>query len=223
MDHASAALGSTIEITWISTLSLKAARECKKIKQYDALIIAPGGTYYSEEGVISGIKYAREQGCIFLCMCNGFQYMLLEYARDVAGIEYISHLETRPDAEEPLIMPVACDADDRTEDSAALCGRMGIKIIADTLALKIYGVNYVEEFFNCEYELNPDYQNTLIQAGLVVSGRGDNGEARIVELKDAKFFMGVAFQPHMLSEKGHPHPILVAFIRAALENVLAEK
>lgn len=223
LDHAATALGCTVEITWIPTLSLKIARECKKMRQYDALVIAPGGAYYSEQGVINGIQYAREQAITFLGICGGFQYTLLEYARNVAGLEHAAHLETESDAEEPLITPIACDVDDRTEDTAALCGRLTIEIVPDTLAFKIYGLTAVEEFFNCDYELNPDYQDKLVRAGLIVSGSGDNHEARIIELNDDKFFMGTAFQPHMLSEAGHPHPILVAFIRSALGQAQAKQ
>jgi CTP synthase (UTP-ammonia lyase) len=82
------------------------------------------------------------------------------------------------------------------------------------MAYSIYKKSEVEEAFNCNYELNPDFRGTLESKGVKVSGVSEDGGARIVELPDRRFFIGTAFQPQLTSEAGHPHPLITAFLEA---------
>jgi len=83
------------------------------------------------------------------------------------------------------------------------------------LASSIYQCAEIEEQFNCNYELDPAYQGVMEDKGMSVTGTGENGEARIVELSDHRFFMATAFQPYFSSEKGRLHPLISAFVGAA--------
>jgi CTP synthase (UTP-ammonia lyase) len=87
----------------------------------------------------------------------------------------------------------------------------------DSLAFSIYNKIDVEEPFTCNYELNPDYRNILERAGLKVSGVSADGGARIIELPFHDFFIGTGFVPQLASIPGHPHPIIIAFLKAVLE------
>ena len=84
------------------------------------------------------------------------------------------------------------------------------------MASRIYKQPEIEEQFNCNYELNPAYQDVIEAEGLRISGVGDNGEARIVELTGYRFFLATAFQPQMTSEEGRPHPLIIAYLQAAV-------
>ena len=84
------------------------------------------------------------------------------------------------------------------------------------MAFRIYKKSEVEEAFNCNYELNPDFRGTLESRGLRVSGVGEDGGIRIVELPDHRFFIATAYQPQLTSEATHPHPLIVAYLEAAI-------
>ena len=85
-----------------------------------------------------------------------------------------------------------------------------------SLAIRTYQQPEIQELFNCNYELNPEFQETLESSGLQITGLGDNGEARVIELPDHDFFLATAFQPQFSSEAGRPHPLVIAYLKAAL-------
>jgi len=118
----------------------------------------------------------------------------------------------------PLLVLAACPVDDRLPGAPRLTGQLEITLSRDSLAYRIYGRPAVTETFTCNYELNPDYRGELEKAGMRVSGIGTHGGARIVELSDRAFYIGTGFLPQLSSEPGRPHPLVVAFLRAALEN-----
>ncbi|MGC8488562.1 MAG: hypothetical protein ACP5QO_10140 [Clostridia bacterium] len=88
-------------------------------------------------------------------------------------------------------------------------------VLAETQAAAIYGRSRVRESFYCSYGLNPAYRGPLEAAGLVVSGVDDDGDVRIVEMRDHPFFLGTLFIPQVRSTRQDPHPVLLAFLAAA--------
>jgi CTP synthase len=112
----------------------------------------------------------------------------------------------------------ACPVDDRPPGAPRLTGQLKITLHQDSMAYRIYGRPAVAETFTCNYELNPDYREELEKAGMRISGIGSDGGARIVELCDRAFFIGTGFLPQLSSEPNRPHPLVVAFLKAALEN-----
>jgi len=86
------------------------------------------------------------------------------------------------------------------------------------LAYGIFQQSEVEEAFNCNYELNPAYRETIEASGLKVSGVSEDGGARIIELPSHRFFMATGFMPQFTSEENRPHPLLVAYLEAAIES-----
>ena len=99
-----------------------------------------------------------------------------------------------------------------------LCGRVpGIRLKPGSLLQRIYGRNEVVEEFFCNYEVNPQYEPQLASAGLEVVARAEHGEARAVELAGHPFFMVTLFQPQLSSTPEKPHPLISAFVKAAVE------
>jgi CTP synthase (UTP-ammonia lyase) len=115
-----------------------------------------------------------------------------------------------------LIILVSCPVPERPEGAPRLSGRLKIKVNPDSLASSIYQCSEIEEEFNCNYELDPAYQSLMEDKGMCVTGVGENEEARIVELSDHCFFLATAFQPHFSSEKGKPHPLILAYLKVVL-------
>lgn len=103
-----------------------------------------------------------------------------------------------------------------TSLACSLVGQHQPVVIAPgTLAARLYGVTHVTEPYYCNYGLNPSYRDMLERAGLIVSGAGADGEARIVELTSHPFFLATLFVPQAQSAPGRPHPVLAGFVAVA--------
>jgi CTP synthase len=127
------------------------------------------------------------------------------------------HTETDLDAEVPLLVIASCPIENPATEGPRLQGKLKISLIPNTIAYKIYGKQNITESFNCNYELNPEYREKLESHGLVVSGLSDNGRARIIEIPDKRFFMATGFLPQLNSTPAKPHPLFIAYLRAASE------
>lgn len=131
--------------------------------------------------------------------------MIVEIARHVLGIGDADHAESNPGAPRLVITPLAC----------AIAGEeRPVRIVAGTRAADLYRATEAVEEFWCSYGVNREYDQAFGSAGLVVSGCGDEGEARIVELPDHPFFVATLFLPQKRSTTGRPHPVLAGFARA---------
>jgi CTP synthase (UTP-ammonia lyase) len=95
-----------------------------------------------------------------------------------------------------------------------------IHLSPGSLAFQVYGQADIEEAFNCNYELNPQYRDRLENSGLKVSGVSESGGARIVELPGHRFFLATGFLPQVSSTQDHPHPLVSAFLEACLNNTI---
>ncbi len=135
----------------------------------------------------------------------------------MAGIENAGHTESDPDTPVPLLIPASCPVPDRPEGAPRLWGEMKITVTPDSLAFRIYQRTEVNEPFTCNYELNPAFRGDLETAGLEFSGDSEDGGARIVELPDHHFFLATGFVPQLASEEAKPHPLIVAFVKAAVK------
>lgn len=114
-------------------------------------------------------------------------------------------------------MLVSCPVDNRTQGAPRLSGKLKIKVVVDSVAGRIYQQAEIEEAFNCNYELNPAFREKLESAGLKVSGETGDSGVRIIELPDRPFFIATGFVPQLSSEKNRPHPLIVAYLQAAVQ------
>ena len=134
------------------------------------------------------------------------------------GIAEAGHTENDPHAAVPLIVQVACAVPDRAEGAPLLSGRVRIRLVPGSRAAAALGVPVIAEEFTCNYELNPTFRAAFEAAGMAVTGVSDADEVRIVELAGHPFFVGTLFQPQLSSRPDAPHPLIVAFLDAALAS-----
>jgi CTP synthase (UTP-ammonia lyase) len=125
----------------------------------------------------------------------------------VLGIHDAEHAETSPNASNLVINKLSC----------SLVGQVQtIKIAPDTLTHRVYGKEEIVEEFRCNYGLNPEYRDKIGAGGLKVAGVDSNGEVRIIELSDHRFFMATLFLPQLSSSFDKPHCLIVAYLQAAI-------
>lgn len=142
-------------------------------------------------------------------MCNGFQHMVLEFVRDVLGVSDAAHEEVDPAAPRLAVTALSCTIAGQEKP---------VRLIRGTRARGIYKAVEVIEPFYCNYGLNPEYREPLEQHGLIVSGVGEDGEVRLLELAGHPFFLATHYVPVAHSAPEHPHPLVTAFATAASEH-----
>ncbi|MFF5480214.1 hypothetical protein ACFY5C_23135 [Streptomyces sp. NPDC012935] len=178
------------------------------VRGFDAVWVLPGSPYRSEEGVLSAIRTARQEGIPFLGTCGGFQHALLEYAREVCGLTRVAHAENDPDADDFLIEPLAC----------SLVGHEAVvRVDPGSLAQSVIGSERTVERYFCAYG-PARHLDTLRAHGLRFSGHDEDGHVRIAELPRHPFFLATLFQPELSGDGPRPHPIVRALARAAVEH-----
>jgi CTP synthase (UTP-ammonia lyase) len=165
--------------------------------------------YRSAEGALTAIRYARMSRTPFLGTSAGFQYALLEYARNVMGYSHADHQKTNPNAAMPLISPLGC----------ALVGMKARVRFADgSLLRKAYRVAESVEHYHCSFGLNGRYRRLVEGGQLYVAAVDDQQEIRAVELDGHPFFVATLFQPEM---GALPNPIVGAFAAACARRRLS--
>jgi len=167
---------------------------------------------------LRGIEFARRRDWPFLGTCGGFQYTLIEIARNVVGMADANSAENAPGAGQIVITPVDCEVPKRAPGAPKLSGtQSGLRIRPGSYLHSFYGKDVVEEGFFCNFEVNADFEWAFIEAGFPFVARGERQEPRAIESQAHRFFIATLFQPQLSSEPGKPHPIIVAFLRAAAE------
>jgi CTP synthase (UTP-ammonia lyase) len=159
------------------------------------------------QGALAAIRFARERPLPFLGTCGGFKHALIEYARNVLGWTEADHAESNPGAALPLVAPLSC----------SLVGVEGsVRLLPGSEACRIYGRPEALEGYHCNFGLNGSYQHALQGGALRISGVDEQGAARVVELQGHPFFVATLFQPELSAFRDLPHPIVSAFVAAAL-------
>jgi CTP synthase (UTP-ammonia lyase) len=215
LQHAAQRLGFPVESVWLSTPSLLEP-EPGKLELFDGLWASAGSPYKSFDGMLKGIEFARVHDWPFLATCAGFQYTLIECARNVLGMKDATTAEEDPGAKNIVIYPVSCAVPNRAENAPKLSGVMPkIRLRPGSYLARYYGQEVIEEEFFCNYEVNPDFEWTAMEAGFPVVARGAQEECRAIESPAHLFFIATLFQPQLSSRLEQPHPLVVAFVEAA--------
>ena len=134
---------------------------------------------------------------------------------NVAGDEEVGHPEADPDITSPLFSLASCPVETRPEGAPRLWGRLIIKINSGTICHQIYGKTEIEEPHSCNFELNPDYNETLEKYGARISGVNEDGIVRMVEFPKNNFYVITGFLPQLASEENNPHPVITNYLKAA--------
>ena len=204
LGRAAQGLNYNVEVDWFPT-SAMSERE-HDLARVHGLWCVPGSPYKNFDGALAAIRFAREHGIPFLGTCGGFQHALIEYVRNVIGNSLADHEEAGPNVPMKLIAQLACP----------LVGTRGaIFFTASSRMAAAYGALRAEEFYHCNFGLNPQFESILDGGGLQITGRDAEGAARAVELPSHPFYLATLFQPELSDPSPAPHPLIRAFVEAA--------
>lgn len=223
--HAGAHLNTKINIHWCDSERIEDLGAYEVIGNVDAILVAGGFGARGVKGKLEAIKYARENNITFLGICLGMQLAIIEFARNVLGIEDANSIEFDSETKNPLIYLIDEFIDQsgnkqlRTSKSplggTMRLGEYPFEPLKGSKLQKAYGNN--KEYFERHrhrYEANPKYKEALEKAGMIICGES-NGLIEAVELQDHPWFVGVQFHPEFTSHLETPNPIILDFVRKA--------
>jgi CTP synthase len=208
--------GADIRIEWVASDDLGGSATEASLADVDGILIPGGFGVRGVEGKVAAIRYARERGVPFLGICLGLQCAVIEFARNVCGLEGANSSEFEPATPHPVI-DLLPEQKNVTDLGASMrLGAMPAHLVPGTLAAAAYGEEVVYERHRHRWEVNPAYHEALQEGGMVFSGLDNTGRlVEIVELPDHPFFVAGQFHPELRSRPTNPHPLFRDFVGAA--------
>ena len=210
--------GSTVDIEWIDSEKLTPENVSEKLKGLDGIIVPGGFGDRGIEGMVAAAKYARKNNIPYLGLCLGMQIEVIEFARDVCGIEDANSGEFTPNGKNNVIDIMEEQMAVRRKGGTMRLGAYPCKIKDGTILKAAYGVSEVEERHRHRFEFNNNYRDEFEKNGLVLCGTSPDDEiVEAVEVKDNLFHVGVQFHPEFKSRPNKPHPLFAKFIESCLK------
>ena len=205
VERAAARLNLTVKADWIATENLG---DLSQLKQSEAIWVVPGSPYHNDAAVFATIRMAREEGKPFLGSCGGFQYAMIEYARNVLGWQDAAHAETDR-AGRMVIAPLSCSLVEQ---------RGEVRFEAGSRIAQAYGTLSSDEGYHCNFGVNPDFTAALTDKTLDITAWDAEGDVRGVELQDHPFFVATLFQSERAALQQKDSPLVIAWMQAALDQ-----
>ncbi len=216
--HAGAVNECKVEVKDIHSEDLTPQNVDEKLKNLDAVLVAPGFGSRGIEGKIEAIKIVRTQKIPFLGICLGMQMACVEFARNVLGHKTAHSTEMDPDTEDAVICMMEAQKTITKKGGTMRLGTYDCTLDEKSKAYEIYQSNFIQERHRHRYEFNSDFHDAFRDNGLVPVGKNPTtGLVEVVELENHPFFIGVQFHPEYKSTVENPHPLFVAFVKAAKE------
>ncbi|MDY4916386.1 MAG: CTP synthase [Candidatus Cryptobacteroides sp.] len=217
--HAGAENECRVNVVYIHSEDINDSNAAELLKDMDGVLVAPGFGERGLEGKIAAVRYARENGVPFFGICLGMQMCVVEFARNVLGLNGAHSTEVNPGTEYPVINLMEDQKSTTSKGGTMRLGAYKCELRPGFLAEKIYGKSIISERHRHRYEFNSDYLNAFEQAGMFSTGRNpDTKLVEIVEIPEHPFFIGVQFHPEYKSTPENPQPLFVAFVKAAMQR-----
>ncbi|UOO83086.1 CTP synthase [Uruburuella testudinis] len=229
LKHAGIHTDTNVQITYVDSEAIE-KEGIDSLKGMDAILVPGGFGIRGVEGKIAAVKYARENQIPYLGICLGMQIALIEYARDIAGMQDANSTEFDLKTPYPVIALIdewqTADGSVETRDENTDLGgtmRLGaqeVELKEGSLAAKIYGGTTIKERHRHRYEVNNNFVPELEKAGLVIGGVSAGRERLVetIELPEHPWFFACQFHPEFTSTPRKGHPLFTAYIKAALAN-----
>ena len=217
--HACLECDASLDLHWVCAEQIEEQGADALLQGMDAVVVPGGFGNRGVDGKVAAIRWAREQRVPFLGLCLGMQCAVIEWARNLAGLEGATSAELDPATPHPVIHLLP-----EQQDVVDLGGtmRLGVypcRLATDSLALRLYGEEVVYERHRHRYEFNNAYRTLFLEAGYRISGTSPDGRlVELIELKEHPFFTACQYHPEFLSRPGKPHPLFRGLIAAAQQR-----
>ncbi len=216
--HGGLARRVKVNLAWVEAEGLEGGACEEQLRHLDGILVPGGFGKRGILGMLKGIEYARTRKVPYFGICLGMQCAVIEYARNMCGLEGADSSEFDPSTPHRVIYKLR---ELRGIDELGGTMRLGAwtaRLKAGSFAHQAYGTAEISERHRHRYEFNREYEETLVAHGLDLTGVTPDGTyVEIVEVRDHPWFLGCQFHPEFKSRPLEPHPLFTAFISAAYE------
>lgn len=224
--HAGIQTQTRVNVNYIDAEDLEGRGE-EMLAAADAILVPGGFGERGLEGKVMAAGYARRNKIPYLGICYGLHAAIIDFARDVGGLEGASSTEVKLDAEHPVIALISEWTSDEGTKEVRTGGedlggtmRLGEQVCMldqGSLSARMYDSTVIRERHRHRYEVNNTYVDQLVAAGMQVAGRSEDGElVEIIEFGDHPWFVACQFHPEFTSSPQAGHPLFIGFVEAAL-------
>ena len=214
--HAGFANNVKVKVTLIDSEKITRENVKEQLKEMDGIVIPGGFGDRGIDGMIETVKYVRENNVPFLGICLGMQMAVVEFARDVLGIQDADSEEFNKETPNQVIHIMEEQKNIHKKGGTMRLGAYPCVIKEGTLAQKLYGTTEISERHRHRFEYNNDYRERLENAGLKVSGTSPDGLlVEMVEIPEHPYFIAGQFHPELKSRPNRPGPLFVGLVEAA--------
>ena len=215
--HAGAMNECVVKIEWILSDDLNASNVAKCLGNLDGVLVAPGFGQRGLEGKIEAIKFVREHNIPFFGICLGMQSAVMEFARNVLGLQNASSTELNNSTSHPVIDLMEEQKSITDMGGTMRLGAYDCQLKEGSLAHSIYQTTDIQERHRHRYEFNNSYLTQFEKAGMIASGiNPKNNLVEVIEIPSHRFFIGTQYHPELKSRVLEPQPIFMAFVKASL-------
>ena len=216
--HAGAYNECKVNLHWIHSEKINEENVEQVLGSLNGILVAPGFGERGIEGKIAAVKFAREKKIPFFGICLGMQCAVIEFARNVLGLQAHS-TEMQKDTAHPIIDLMEEQKQVQQKGGTMRLGAYPCKLRKNSKIFQAYSKTLISERHRHRYEFNNQYLEQIEQAGMLASGVNPDTElVEAVELIDHPWFVGVQYHPELKSTVMSPHPLFIRFVKAALEN-----
>ena len=216
--HAGAANEVMVTVESIHSEYLTPENVASKIAHLDAVLVAPGFGERGIEGKIEAIRYVREHQIPFFGICLGMQMAIVEFSRNVLGLKQANSFEMDETTTDPVIAIMEAQKKITKKGGTMRLGAWKCDLLENSQVATIYHSTSIMERHRHRYEFNNEYKVQIENAGMKATGfNPETGLVEIIEIPAHPWFIGVQYHPEYKSTVANPHPLFLAFIKAALE------
>ena len=213
-----------VNLRYIEAEALEQPGGLHELDDAVGILVAPGFGDRGSRGMMAAAEFARTRKIPYFGICYGFQWAVVEFARNVAGLAGADSTEVIENAPHKVIYKLRDLLGIDDMGGTMRLGSYACRLAPDSLAFRLYGDEIIHERHRHRYEFNCFYEKTLVENGLRIVGRSLDGKfVEIVELPGHPWFLAVQFHPEFKSKPLRPHPLFAGFVEAAHKRKLAQQ
>ena len=221
LQHAGFANKVKVDIEMVDSETITPLNSEELLSKYDGIVVPGGFGNRGIEGMVETIKFVREENVPFLGICLGMQMTVIEFARNVLGLEDSNSAEFTSTTSNPVIHIMEDQKNIMKKGGTMRLGSYPCVLKEGSLAKKIYNDAKIDERHRHRFEYNNEYRERLEEKGLICSGLSPDGNlVEIVEIESHPYFIAAQFHPELKSRPNRPAPLFVGLIKAAKERGL---
>jgi CTP synthase len=208
-----------VEIDWLSSEQFEHEKGAERLQAYDGLLIPGGFGPRGIEGMLAAIRWSREHDLPFFGICLGLQCAVIEFARNVLGLEESHSSEFAESSPDPVICLMDSQRNVTTKGGTMRLGAYPAELRDGSRAASIYGSTEISERHRHRFEVNNAYRDRLEAGGMAVSGTSPDGKlVEMIEIAGHAWFVACQFHPELKSRPMGPAPLFASFIEAAARH-----